>query len=68
MNYPLKNKCALITGGSRGIGAAIVKRLAREGVHVALTYTNSPDRASEVTKMAQAFGATVSLGRYNHIR
>jgi len=38
MNLPLQQKCALITGGSRGIGAAIVKRLAREGAHVALTY------------------------------
>jgi NAD(P)-dependent dehydrogenase (short-subunit alcohol dehydrogenase family) len=31
MNQQLKNKCALVTGGSRGIGAAIVKRLASEG-------------------------------------
>ena len=34
----LKNKRALVTGGSRGIGAAIVTRLAREGCSVALTY------------------------------
>ena len=38
MNLTLENKRALITGGSRGIGAAIFKRLAREGAHVALTY------------------------------
>jgi 3-oxoacyl-[acyl-carrier protein] reductase len=56
MNQTLKNKCALVTGGSRGIGAAIVKRLASEGAHVALTYSSSPDRASEVAKAAQAFG------------
>lgn len=56
MNNSLKNKRALIIGGSRGIGAAIVKRLAKEGAHVTLTYTNSPDKASEVTKAAQAFG------------
>jgi 3-oxoacyl-[acyl-carrier protein] reductase len=31
MTASLNNKCALVTGGSRGIGAAIVKRLAREG-------------------------------------
>ena len=56
MNQTLKNKCALVTGGSRGIGAAIVKRLAGEGANVALTYSNSPDRANEVVKAAQASG------------
>jgi 3-oxoacyl-[acyl-carrier protein] reductase len=47
MNHSLKNKRALVTGGSRSIGAAIVKRLASQGAHVALTYSSSPDRASE---------------------
>jgi 3-oxoacyl-[acyl-carrier protein] reductase len=56
MNYGLKDKRALVTGGSRGIGAAIVKRLASEGAHVALTYSSSPDRASDVVKAAQAIG------------
>ncbi len=56
MNLPLQHKCALITGGSRGIGAAIVKRLAREGAHVALTYVSKPDQASETVQAAQAFG------------
>ena len=54
MNQTLKDKCALVTGGSRGIGAAIVKRLASEGANVALTYSNSPDRATEVVEAAQA--------------
>src|SRR5438105_12798161 len=40
MNHTLQNKRALVTGGSRGIGAAIVKRLAGEGAHVALTYVS----------------------------
>ena len=56
MNQTLKNKRALVTGGSRGIGAAIVKRLASEGANVALTYSSSPDRANEVVKAAQASG------------
>jgi 3-oxoacyl-[acyl-carrier protein] reductase len=56
MNQPLENKRALVTGGSRGIGAAIVKRLAREGAHVALTYVSKPDQANETVKAAQALG------------
>ncbi|HEY2574538.1 MAG TPA: SDR family oxidoreductase [Verrucomicrobiaceae bacterium] len=56
MNRNLQNKRALVTGGSRGIGAAIVKRFAAEGADVALTYSTSPDRANEVAKAALAFG------------
>jgi 3-oxoacyl-[acyl-carrier protein] reductase len=56
MNHELKDKRALITGGSRGIGAAIAKRLAKEGAHVAITYSSSPDRADEVVKAAEALG------------
>src|SRR5919106_2434257 len=56
MDLTLQNKRALITGGSRGIGAAIVKRLAREGAHVALTYVSKPDQANETAKAAQALG------------
>jgi 3-oxoacyl-[acyl-carrier protein] reductase len=56
MSHTLKNKRALITGGSRGIGAAIVKRLASEGADVAFTYNSSPDKANETAKAAQALG------------
>ena len=56
MNLRLQNKCALITGGSRGIGAAIVKRLAREGAHIALTYVSNPGHADETVKAAQELG------------
>jgi 3-oxoacyl-[acyl-carrier protein] reductase len=56
MGATLKGKRVLVTGGSRGIGAAIVKRLASEGADVALTYASSPDQANEVAKSAQALG------------
>jgi 3-oxoacyl-[acyl-carrier protein] reductase len=56
MNNSLKNKRALVTGGSRGIGAAIVKRLAREGADVTFTYSSSPEKGEEVAKAAQAHG------------
>jgi 3-oxoacyl-[acyl-carrier protein] reductase len=55
-SLPLQGKIALVTGGSRGIGAAIVKRLAKEGAHVALTYSSSPERAEEVAATAGSFG------------
>lgn len=56
MNPILKNKRALVTGGSRGIGAAIVARLAREGADVALTYSSSPTEAERVAKSARDLG------------
>jgi 3-oxoacyl-[acyl-carrier protein] reductase len=56
MKLPLQHTRALITGGSRGIGAAIVTRLAREGAHVALTYVTKPDHAHETAKAARALG------------
>jgi 3-oxoacyl-[acyl-carrier protein] reductase len=56
MPHQLENKRALVTGGSRGIGAAIVKRLAREGAHVALTYVSKPEHANETVTAARALG------------
>jgi 3-oxoacyl-[acyl-carrier protein] reductase len=52
----LTNKVALVTGGSRGIGAAIVKRLAAEGANVAFTYVSSADKAQAVLKEVEAAG------------
>jgi 3-oxoacyl-[acyl-carrier protein] reductase len=52
----LKGKRALVTGGGRGIGAAIVRRLAREGADVALTYVTKPAQANETVKAAKALG------------
>jgi 3-oxoacyl-[acyl-carrier protein] reductase len=52
----LVGKVALVTGGSRSIGAAIAKRLAAEGASVAITYSASPHQASEVVGEIQASG------------
>ncbi|HVK98172.1 MAG TPA: 3-oxoacyl-ACP reductase family protein [Dongiaceae bacterium] len=55
-NNHLTGKVALVQGGSRGIGAAIVKRLAHDGATVALTYASSPQKAEEVVKEIEAAG------------
>ncbi len=52
----LDNKVALITGGSRGIGAAIALKFAQEGAHVAFTYMSSEDKAKAVEAELQALG------------
>jgi 3-oxoacyl-[acyl-carrier protein] reductase len=52
----LKGKRALVTGASRGIGAAIAKGLAAEGADVAITYEKSADRAAEVVRAIEALG------------
>jgi 3-oxoacyl-[acyl-carrier protein] reductase len=56
MIMTLTGKRALVTGASRGIGAAIAKALANEGADVAITYEKSADAAAEVVRTIEALG------------
>jgi len=56
MGNSLAGKVALVTGGSRGIGAAIAKALADEGADVAISYVSSPDKAQEVVANIETKG------------
>ena len=52
----LQNKTALITGGSRGIGYAIVKKFAQEGCNVAFTFLSSEEKAKQFEAELNAMG------------
>ena len=56
MSLLLEGKCAFVTGGTRGIGAAICEVFAREGADVAFNYHSRDDLAEEVKAKVEAFG------------
>src|SRR6267154_6624417 len=57
-NRGLAGKIAIVFGGSRGIGAAAARRLAREGADVALTYVSAPERAADTVRAIEQEGRT----------
>lgn len=59
----LQDKVALITGGSRGIGAGIARRFAEQGATVAFTYRSSEEEAKVVEKELQELGVTAQAFR-----
>jgi 3-oxoacyl-[acyl-carrier protein] reductase len=52
----LKDKAALITGGSRGIGKEIALELARNGVHIGISYVSNTEKANEVLEEIRSYG------------
>ena len=55
----LKGRCAIVTGSSRGIGKAIAKKLASEGVNIVLNYRSSEEEAIKVETELKEFGVEV---------
>jgi 3-oxoacyl-[acyl-carrier protein] reductase len=61
----LKDRVAVVTGGSRGIGRAISIALGRAGAHVAVNYQGNEEAASETAKQVEAAGGSAELARFD---
>ena len=55
----LKNKTAIVTGGSKGIGKGIVEKLAKSGCNVAFTYLSSKESATEIEKLSEKYNVKI---------
>lgn len=61
----VENKIAIVTGGSRGIGEAIVLKLAESGAHVAFTYISSDEKAKSLEEKLKSFGVSAKAYKSN---
>ena len=61
MNHNLKDKVALVTGSSRGLGAAMVTKLAEDGAQVAINYVNNEEGAQGVKEAITAKGGQAEI-------
>jgi 3-oxoacyl-[acyl-carrier protein] reductase len=66
MHNELTGKVALVTGGSRGVGAAVARRLAEAGADVAFSYVNSKEKANALVDELRALGVRTSAYRADH--
>ncbi len=60
-----QKKVALVTGASRGIGAAIAEQLGKQGYHVIVNYLSNEARAAEVVKRIESLGGTAEMLRFD---
>lgn len=67
-NLGLKDKVAIVTGGSRGIGAAIVRELSRQGVRVAFSYKQQTSLANKLVKETRASAFQVDATDFNAVK
>lgn len=65
MNMPLKSKVALVTGGARGVGKEVVRKLAAQGADIAFVYGESKDAAEAMIKEISALGVKVKSYQAN---
>jgi 3-oxoacyl-[acyl-carrier protein] reductase len=68
MEKPFENKVAIVTGGSRGIGRAIVQALAREGARVAFTYVQNQAQADEVANGDTVVGFQADVANFERAK
>jgi 3-oxoacyl-[acyl-carrier protein] reductase len=66
MNNDLTGKVALVTGGSRGVGAAVARRFAEAGADVAFSYVNSTEKANALVDDLKALGVRATAYRADH--